>query len=175
MEANLVMQLKNKAPRVIPVPNEVSVIGRQKNCDFRIPLESISRRHCQVECSEEAVVLRDLGSRNGTILNGTRINDAEQVLEPGDQIKIGPITFIIQIDGQPDSNSLETSQAAPEEASPAAPEDASSDTFMAVGEDGLDSDDGLEGALEDADDLDILDLDELDDLDDLDDLELDDI
>ncbi|MCP4453320.1 MAG: FHA domain-containing protein [Planctomycetes bacterium] len=159
MEANLVMQMKNKAPRVIPVPNEVSVIGRQRNCDFRIPLESISRRHCEVHCDESGVALRDLGSRNGTLLNGTKISNIEKALQPGDQIKIGPITFVLQIDGQPNCDSLEPQK--PE------PEAVSSGTHAAVDEGGL-SDDAFEDAFEDSGDLDISDLDDLDGLDDLD-------
>jgi pSer/pThr/pTyr-binding forkhead associated (FHA) protein len=166
MEANLVMQLKDKAQKVIPVPKEVSVIGRQRNCDFRIPLESISRRHCEVHCDNDNVVLRDLGSRNGTLLNGAKISNAERVLQPGDEIKIGPITFILQIDGQPDNQSLESK--------PPAPEAASSDPHVVIEEDGLGGDE-FGDELGDSGDLDISDLDDLDDLDGLDDLELDDI
>ncbi|NQV31693.1 MAG: FHA domain-containing protein [Phycisphaeraceae bacterium] len=159
MEANLLMQLKDKAQKIIPVPNEVSVIGRQKNCDFRIPLESISRRHCEVHCDNEGVVLRDLGSRNGTLLNGTKISNAERMLQPGDEIRIGPIIFIIQIDGQPNQESLE--------ASPLAPEETPSGTHVAIKEEGLGGDE-LGDELGDSGDLDISDLDDFDDLDDLD-------
>ncbi len=165
MEANLVMRVKNKAQRVIPVPNEVSVFGRQRNCDFRIPLESISRRHCEVHCDGEGVVLRDLGSRNGTLLNGTKIRNTEQVLQAGDRIGIGPITFVLQIDGLPRCESGETPQPAPNE-SP-------SGTHAAVQEVGL-SDDAFEEALDGSGDLDLSDLDDLDGLDDLD-SELDDL
>jgi pSer/pThr/pTyr-binding forkhead associated (FHA) protein len=160
MEANLVMRMKNKAPRVIPVPNEVSVIGRQRNCDFRLPLESISRRHCEVHCDNDGVAVRDLGSRNGTLLNGTKISNVEQAVQPGDQIKIGPITFVLQIDGQPKCDS-------PEEPQKPAPEEFPSGTHAAVEEGGL-SDDAFEDAFEDSGDLDISDLDDLDGLDDLD-------
>ena len=166
MEANLVMRLKDKAQKVIPVPNEVSVIGRQKNCDFRIPLESISRRHCEVHCDDDGVILRDLGSRNGTILNGAKISNAERVLQPGDEIKIGPITFILQIDGQPNNESLE--------AQPPAPQETPSGTNVVIEEDGLGDDDFEEG-LGGSGDLDISDLDDLDGFDDLDLDDLDDL
>jgi len=43
--------------------------------------------------------VRDLGSRNGTYLNGKRIDEAE--VKAGDSIKVGPLTFVLQIDGQP--------------------------------------------------------------------------
>lgn len=159
MKANLLMRLKNKAQKIIPVPNEVSVIGRQRNCDFRIPLESISRRHCEVHCDNEGVVLRDLGSRNGTLLNGAKISNAERVLQPGDEIRIGPITFILQIDGQPDQESLEASSPAPE--------DTPSGTHVAIKEDSPGGDE-FGDELGDSGDLDVSDLDDFDDLDDLD-------
>jgi pSer/pThr/pTyr-binding forkhead associated (FHA) protein len=44
--------------------------------------------------------LRDLGSRNGTILNGKPVDEA--VVKAGDSIKIGPLVFVLQIDGQPE-------------------------------------------------------------------------
>jgi pSer/pThr/pTyr-binding forkhead associated (FHA) protein len=154
MEANLVMQMKNRVQKVIPVPNEVTVIGRQHNCDFRIPLESISRRHCEVHCNKNQVVLRDLGSRNGTLLNGTKISNSEKLLEPGDCIQIGPITFVLQVDGQPGSESLEPQKPGHQESA-------------VLEEDSLENglEDGLDDSLGGSDDLDMIDLDDLDDLD----------
>jgi len=100
MDANLVLLAKNGSNRVFPLPKRVTVIGRRKNCDLRIPLESVSRRHCQFNIENQTLKLRDLGSRNGTFLNGDRIE--EQILKPGDSIKIGPVVFAMQIDGQPE-------------------------------------------------------------------------
>lgn len=100
MDANLVLLGKDGENKVFPLPSRVTVIGRRKNCDLRIPLESVSRRHCQFNIENQTLKLRDLGSRNGTFLNGKRIE--EQVLKPGDSIKIGPVEFAMQIDGQPE-------------------------------------------------------------------------
>ena len=44
--------------------------------------------------------MRDLGSSNGTFLNRLRIEESR--LEPGDEIKVGPVIFKVQIDGQPE-------------------------------------------------------------------------
>jgi pSer/pThr/pTyr-binding forkhead associated (FHA) protein len=60
---------------------------------------SVSRRHCQLNYDDGVLKIRDLGSRNGTYLNGKRINEA--VIQAGDSIKIGPLTFVLQIDSQP--------------------------------------------------------------------------
>jgi pSer/pThr/pTyr-binding forkhead associated (FHA) protein len=60
----------------------------------------VSRRHCQVTFNSESLKVRDLGSRNGTYLNNKRI-DNETPIKAGDYITIGPLTFLLQIDGQP--------------------------------------------------------------------------
>ena len=101
MDANLVLLAKDGNKKVFPLPSRVTVIGRRKNCDLRIPLESVSRRHCQFNIVDKTLKVRDLGSRNGTFLNGKRIE--EQVLKPGDSIKIGPLVFAMQINGQPEN------------------------------------------------------------------------
>ena len=48
MDANLVLLANGASRRVFPLSNAVTVIGRRRNCDLRIPLESVSRRHCQL-------------------------------------------------------------------------------------------------------------------------------
>jgi len=60
----------------------------------------VSKRHCQLSRNEEDVKIRDLKSRNGTFLNGKRIN--ETMVQAGDYIRIGPLTFLLQIDGVPE-------------------------------------------------------------------------
>jgi pSer/pThr/pTyr-binding forkhead associated (FHA) protein len=60
---------------------------------------SVSRRHCQLNSNKDTLKIRDLNSRNGTYLNGKPIN--ETAAKAGDYLKIGPLTFLIQIDGQP--------------------------------------------------------------------------
>ncbi len=58
-----------------------------------------------------ALVAKDLGSSNGTYVNGTRIAEAE--LKAGDRLRVGPVTFVVQVDGQP-------AEIKPEQAGPAA-------------------------------------------------------
>jgi FHA domain. len=53
--------------------------------------------------------IRDLGSHNGTYLNSNRVN--EEVVQPGDIVKIGPLTFIIQINGHPDIPAADVASA----------------------------------------------------------------
>ncbi len=99
MDINLVLLKKNGSHKFFPLPSSVTVIGRRHSCDLCIPLMSVSRRHCQLNYDDGVLKIRDLDSRNGTYLNGKRIDEA--VIQAGDSIKIGPLTFVLQIDGQP--------------------------------------------------------------------------
>jgi pSer/pThr/pTyr-binding forkhead associated (FHA) protein len=99
MDVNLVLLKKNGLHKFFPLPSSVTVIGRRHSCDLCIPLMSVSRKHCQLNCDEGVWKIRDLSSRNGTCLNDKRIGEA--VIQAGDYIKIGPLTFVLQIDGQP--------------------------------------------------------------------------
>jgi len=62
---------------------------------------SVSKRHCQLHHDGGILKIRDLGSRNGTILNGKPIDEA--VVKAGDSIGIGPLAFVFQIDGRPET------------------------------------------------------------------------
>jgi pSer/pThr/pTyr-binding forkhead associated (FHA) protein len=99
MAANLVFLSSSGDQKVFPLPSTVTVIGRRRNCDLRIPLDSISKRHCQISLEGDSLKIRDLGSRNGTFLNGRRVE--EETAKAGDFIQVGPVLFALQIDGLP--------------------------------------------------------------------------
>jgi pSer/pThr/pTyr-binding forkhead associated (FHA) protein len=99
MDVNLVLLKENGSRKVFPLPSSVTVIGRRHDCDLCIPHVSVSRRHCQLNRNGGILKIRDLGSRNGTILNGKRVDEA--VVQRGDYIEVGPLKFVLQIDGQP--------------------------------------------------------------------------
>jgi two-component system cell cycle response regulator len=68
-------------------------IGRGSDADFRVPDEGVSRRHVKVvELEDGTVILADEGSRNGTYVNGTRVQEA--VLTDGDKIQIGSAAIL---------------------------------------------------------------------------------
>ncbi|MBK7404949.1 MAG: FHA domain-containing protein [Phycisphaerales bacterium] len=75
------------------------VFGRQDDCQIRIPSAQISRHHCEVVSGASGVRIRDLGSSNGTYVNGRKVEDAE--LDAGDVIAIGSLLFVVRIDGNP--------------------------------------------------------------------------
>lgn len=101
MDVVLVYFKKDGERKDFPLESGKTVLGRKDNCALRVPLEQISREHCEFEVTDDSVVLRDLNSSNGTYVNNKRI--AEEQLKPGDQVVVGPVVFIVQIDGEPAS------------------------------------------------------------------------
>src|SRR6185437_12644750 len=70
------------------------VVGRAPTSDIPVIDPTISRRHAEVELTESGVTVRDLGSSNGTFLNGTRVHTA--VVNPGDLLTFGKVAFRLQ-------------------------------------------------------------------------------
>lgn len=76
------------------------VIGRTEGSDCVIPHDGqISSRHFEVECSLQGCIIRDLGSSNGTFLNGQKVEEA--IIRHGDRIVAGQTTFAVQIEDAP--------------------------------------------------------------------------
>jgi CheY-like chemotaxis protein len=69
-----------------------STFGRALNCELRLGDPRVSRRHCTFSLRQDKVWVEDLGSRNGTRLNGTLLTEARP-LESGDQLTIGQTTY----------------------------------------------------------------------------------
>ena len=69
-------------------------IGRESENAIFVLHKSLSRRHAQLEISDTAVTLVDLKSKNGTFVNGERIE--RRGLQPGDEFRCGDITFRLQ-------------------------------------------------------------------------------
>ena len=67
------------------------VIGRSSKCDIQIDQESISRNHSKIVNTSKSILIRDLGSTNGTYVNDEPVD--EYVLRDGDLIKIGRTIF----------------------------------------------------------------------------------
>jgi tetratricopeptide (TPR) repeat protein len=94
------------------------VIGRAQGCDFRLEDSSVSRRHLELVLGNDGVLLRDLGSGNGTRVNDEKVN--EQRLQDGDEIAIGKTRFRF-VDEAEAFRKLEAPAAEPSEEA-AAPE-----------------------------------------------------
>ena len=72
-------------------------LGRSRQCDVVLSDPNVSRQHAEIRPRGGSWVLNDLGSTNGSVLNGRRIEGSE-VLKPGDEIEVGTsvITFEVE-------------------------------------------------------------------------------
>lgn len=101
-----------KGKHLVYTGRSVCLIGRSRDCEdaLRSGLDAtVSRHHCQIEIDPPTARLRDLGSRNGTFVNGVRIGTGneetgsvtaqseEVVLHDGDSIRIGGNMFALEI------------------------------------------------------------------------------
>src|SRR4051794_1033259 len=75
----------------VEVVKEMMLIGRQEDCDLRLDHKSVSKMHCVVVKTDGLLVLRDLGSTNGTRVNGTRVRRA--ALLPNDKLSVANFHF----------------------------------------------------------------------------------
>jgi predicted component of type VI protein secretion system len=82
------------------------VVGRDPTCDISDDHSLLSRRHAEFVTVGDGVTIRDLGSRNGVFVNGSRA--AERALEPGDVVQIGPLRARYVVDDAPLSITPET-------------------------------------------------------------------
>lgn len=72
------------------------VIGRSEECNLRANSDAISRKHCEIRVADNDVRVRDLGSRNGTFVNGNRL-DGPHAINMGDQLRVGPLEFLVTV------------------------------------------------------------------------------
>ena len=95
----VLVRFKDGQRRDVALSDDKNTLGRGEDCTLRIPIAQVSRHHCEVVVGRQNCTVRDLGSSNGTFVNGKRV--AEAKLKPGDQIMMGPVIFVVQIDGRP--------------------------------------------------------------------------
>lgn len=71
-------------------------IGRSQSCSLCAGSSAVSRQHCMISRDESKVTVRDMGSRNGTLVNGNKIEGTVE-LASGDEITVGPLKFLLTI------------------------------------------------------------------------------
>jgi predicted component of type VI protein secretion system len=79
----------------VEIVKDLVLIGRKEECDLRLDHKSVSKMHCIIVKTDGMLFLRDLGSTNGTRVNGTRVRRA--ALLPNDQIAIANYKFRIYL------------------------------------------------------------------------------
>jgi predicted component of type VI protein secretion system len=94
----------------IDITKDLVVVGRKEDCDVRLEHKSVSKMHCVLVKTDGLLLLRDLGSTNGTRVNGTRVRRA--ALLPNDQISIAHYKFRIYLgpDAAPEAHAGDHTQ-----------------------------------------------------------------
>jgi len=87
------------ANTTLKLSDGVTSVGRHDDCWIRIKSSQVSRRHCEIFESSGKLTIRDLGSSNGTYVNGKRVL-GQQALTPGDELTLGAVTLRVAKLGQ---------------------------------------------------------------------------
>lgn len=96
----LVIQRGPNAGKEFPLDGDALIIGRQPDCAIWLESTAVSRQHAQVVCRDSQYFVEDLGSSNGTYLNGKRIEERASFTEE-DTLQIGPYAFALRPDAPP--------------------------------------------------------------------------
>src|SRR6476620_4307200 len=81
----------------IEIVKDLVVVGRKEDCDLRLEHKSVSKLHCVIVKTDGLLLLRDLGSTNGTRVNGTRVRRA--ALLPNDQVQFASLRYAVNLVG----------------------------------------------------------------------------
>jgi pSer/pThr/pTyr-binding forkhead associated (FHA) protein len=97
---NLNLKVVRGKPRghCLTFPNGEYMFGRGPECDVRPNSDLVSRQHCLLHVTDDAASIRDLGSVNGTLVNGQLVT-GPRLLAHGDTLQIGPLVLEVILDG----------------------------------------------------------------------------
>jgi pSer/pThr/pTyr-binding forkhead associated (FHA) protein len=102
MKAVLRILSGTSAGETYPLSGRQFLIGRERDCHLRPDNDLVSRHHCVLRLDEYVVRVRDLGSRNGTFVNGQRIK-GDVVLRDGDKLFVGDLALEVRVNFEEDS------------------------------------------------------------------------
>lgn len=109
MRREIVLILVASDGREYPIYRGSVTIGRDTGSDIVIPVKQVSRHHAQIQCDDKGCSVMDMGSTNGTVVNGAPIALRKpQSLQAGDVLGIGPVTLMVTTPSpdEPDSRTL---------------------------------------------------------------------
>jgi hypothetical protein len=101
MKVQLIVVRGKPEGKVIPLAGPNFKIGRGETCHLRPNSEQVSREHAEFTIESSAVIVRDLGSRNGTLVNGKALTTEPCKLKDRDLVQVGPLTFAVSIQDVP--------------------------------------------------------------------------
>jgi pSer/pThr/pTyr-binding forkhead associated (FHA) protein len=98
MEIMIAVSAPGKPEREVKLSHDV-VVGRGKTANLRIISNEVSREHCRLIVADDRIAIHDLGSSNGTQLNGTTIEaQTDVLLASGSRLEIGPLKLVVRFD-----------------------------------------------------------------------------
>jgi pSer/pThr/pTyr-binding forkhead associated (FHA) protein len=99
--ASLIVRSGTQAGDAFALHDQLTRLGRHPDSEISLDDITVSRRHAEVERTDDGYVVRDAGSLNGTYLNAERI-DAEVLLHQGDELQVGKfrLVFFERADGR---------------------------------------------------------------------------
>lgn len=95
MKHYLTSHIKGDSPWSVPLEKEDTIIGRSTECQIILNAPSVSRRHCIIKMRGNAVRLLDLESKNGSFVNGVKLN-GERELRHNDLIRLGELELLYE-------------------------------------------------------------------------------
>jgi len=101
MKVQLIVVRGKPEGKVIPLAGTKFKIGRGETCHLRPNSEQVSREHAEFTLESNTVIVRDLGSRNGTLVNGKALTTEPCKLKDRDLVQVGPLTFAVSIQDAP--------------------------------------------------------------------------
>ncbi len=92
--AALIVASGHQAGTRYAITSELMTVGRHPESDIFLDDITVSRRHVELSANNVGYVIRDVGSLNGTYLNGERLEDSEALLTNGDELQIGKFKLL---------------------------------------------------------------------------------
>ena len=138
MKVQLIVVQGKPEGKSIPLLGPRFKIGRGETCHLRPNSEQVSREHAEFSVVGDQVSVCDLGSRNGTLVNGKALTEA-YVLKDGDLVQVGPLTFAVSIQGAPEASTRPSSEIPSPAATGAAGKSAGGGGLDDVSNDEIDS------------------------------------
>jgi pSer/pThr/pTyr-binding forkhead associated (FHA) protein len=111
MQAKLRLISGNPVGKQVDIPDGTLTVGRAEDSGLIIASTKVSRHHCDIINDGAQLILRDHGSGNGTLVNGQKISEA--ALNVGDEVAIGPLTFVVEIEGVSERQDIPVAEEEP--------------------------------------------------------------
>lgn len=100
----LIFTHPNHAGRVYELTLEKTTVGRGEQNTLVIADSSLSAQHCEILVNGSEVIVHDLGSRNGTYVNGVKLQNHQAQLKSGQTVRFGAVEARLQLDGYADDD-----------------------------------------------------------------------